>query len=460
MLGKRYLLLADALKLILNSAAKGHLSTERLKIEECYGCITASDIISLEDFPAFCRSTVDGYALNSADTFGAKETLPVYIALNHEVVMGAPPDFEIKRGEAAKIPTGGMLPEGADAVLMLEHAEMVSDDMVEVLMPVASNENMIQRGKDIKKGEVALKKGHRLRPQDIGVLAGIGILEIDVFKKPVVSIISTGDEIVSASSHLNGQRAYFPKQALESPACPADAGRSEQIQNKLFLTSDSLQLAAEKINAGKMRDINSFILSGMIDSSGGIPVKKGIFRDDYEIIKKAIKEALDDSDAVLITGGTSVGTKDMTAQIINDVGRLYEGMGVFFHGVSLKPGKSMIGGVVNNKPILGLPGHPAATIVCFDLFVRPIIERLSGLNSKNYYVSSVKAKMAACVASAIGRVDHIRVYLEERDNELFAVPILSKSGLITTLVKADGIVVIPPEKLGIDVGEDVSVRLF
>jgi molybdopterin molybdotransferase len=249
----------------------------------------------------------------------------------------------------------------------------------------------------------------------MGALAGLGITEIDVFRKPVVSIISTGDEIVPADSPLK---------------------------------------------LGQVRDINSFTLSGLISEHGGIPVKKGIFKDDYDVIKDAVEGALQDSDMVLISGGTSAGTKDMTAQIINDIAQIYGGSGVLFHGVSIKPGKPMIGGVVNNKPILGLPGHPAATHVCFDLFIRPVMARLCGLDSRKNFTKTIKAKMAKNMASAAGREDHIRVYLEEKNGELSAIPVLGKSGLITTLVKADGIVIIPQNKLGLDVGEEVMVKLF
>ncbi|MBA4349592.1 MAG: molybdopterin molybdenumtransferase MoeA [Thermodesulfovibrio sp.] len=411
MFDKNYLLPSDALNLILKAIQDNTLSTERLRIEDRYGRITASDIVSSEDLPGFSRSTVDGYALNSADTFGAKENSPAYITVKKEIFMGSIPDFELKKGEAAKIPTGGMLPQGADAVLMLENAQIVSDDMIEVMKSVAPNENVIHKDEDIKKGETVLKKGHRLRAQDIGALAGIGITEIEVYKKPVIAIISTGDEIV-----------------------PPD----------------------KSVNPGQVRDINSFTLSGLISEHGGIPVKKGIFSDDYEIIKDVIQRSLDGSDMVLISGGTSAGTKDMTSMIINDIGK----PGVLFHGVSLKPGKPLIGGVIDGRPVLGLPGHPAAVVVCFDLFIKPIMDKLSGLDSKMIFVKTVRAKMAKNIASAAGREDHIRVYIDERKGEMLAVPILGKSGLITTLVKADGIVVIPHDKLGLDAGEEVAVNFF
>lgn len=415
MFNKSYLSPLDALKLIIDSVSEHSLSTERLTIEKCYSRIIASDIISSEDLPAFYRSTVDGYALHSKDTFGAKETSPSYITIRHEIVMGAVPDFELKNREAAKIPTGGMLPKGADAVVMLEHAQIVSGDMIEVMRPAAPNENVIQQGEDIKKDEIILSKGHKLRAQDIGAFAGIGITEIEVFRKPVISIVSTGDEIVPANSPLK---------------------------------------------LGQVRDINSFTLAGLIMEHGGIPEKKGIFKDDYEIIKNIIQESLKNSDMVLISGGTSAGTKDMTAEIINDIGQLYGGGGVLFHGIALKPGKPMIGGIVANKPILGLPGHTAAIIICFNLFIKPLIEKLSGFNSEKNFIKAVTAKMAKNIASAAGREDHIRVYIEEKEGALLAFPVLGKSGLITTLVKADGIVVVPQNKLGLDAGEEVVVNLF
>lgn len=415
MFDKNYLLPSDALRIILNSILECSLSIEKLKIEECYGRIASCDILSPEDLPFFLRSTVDGYALNSRNTFGAKESSPAYISVKYEILMGEVPDFILSSGESAKIPTGGMLPSGADAVLMLEHAQTVSDDMIEVMRSVAPNENVVQRGEDIRKGEIVLKKGHKLRAQDIGALAGVGITEIDVFRKPLISIISTGDEVVPAESPLK---------------------------------------------LGQVRDINSYTLCGLIAECGGVPVKKGIFKDDYNVIKDAIEDALQGSDMVLISGGTSAGTKDMTADIISDIAKYYGGPGVLFHGVSLKPGKPMIGGVVNNKPILGLPGHPAAIVVCFDVFIKPIIKKLAGIDTDKNFINSIPAKIAKSIASAAGREDHIRVYIEDREGELFAVPILGKSGLISTLVRADGIVVISLEKLGLDVGESVVVRLF
>lgn len=386
--------------------------TERLRIEECYGRIAASDILSREDLPGFARSTMDGYAVKASDTYGAKENLPAYLNLGGEIFMGEKPDFEIGAGQAAKIPTGGMIPPGADAVVMLEHVQTVSDNMIEVLKPVAQGENVIQRDEDIRKGDVVVRMGRKLRAQDIGALAGVGVTSIEIFRKPVVALISTGDEIV-----------------------PADSS----------------------VGPGQVRDINSFTLSGLILEEGGVACKKGIFKDDYDTIRSGVEQALRDSDMIVIIGGTSAGTRDMTAKIIDEIGS----PGVLFHGVAVKPGKPLIGGVVQGKPLLGLPGHPAAAVVSFDLFIAPLIRLLSGADVSLRFRKSVKAVMGKSIASAAGREDHIRVYVEQGNaDEHRAFPILGKSGLITTLVKADGIVIIPAAKLGLDQGEPVTVNLF
>jgi molybdopterin molybdotransferase len=411
MLDKSYLSPSDALAMILDLAKDNIPVPERLRIEDCYGRVAASEIISDEDLPGFARSTMDGYAVRSVDTYGAKETMPAYITVKGEVFMGEKPTFEVAVGEAAKIPTGGMMPIGADSVVMLEQVQTVSDSMIEVMKTVSTGENVIQRDEDIKKGNVVIRKGCRLRAQDIGALAGIGMTVTDVFRKPVVALISTGDEIVS-------------------PSLP--------------------------VNPGQVRDINSFTLACLVAEEGGVPIKEGIFRDDYDTIRNAVETSLRDSDMVLIIGGTSAGTRDMTAQIIDDIGN----PGVLFHGVAVKPGKPLIGGIIGTKPVLGLPGHPAAAVVSFDLFIRPLMRRLSGINEEKDFRKNVTAIMAKGIASAAGREDHIRVCVEKKDGGYAAFPILGKSGLITTLVKADGVVVIPSNKLGLDPGESVSVKLF
>ncbi|MBI5205404.1 MAG: molybdopterin molybdotransferase MoeA [Nitrospirae bacterium] len=421
MLGREEVVTVEkALELIFKNCSPALIPEVKIKIEGFYQRILSRDICSPEDLPQFARSTVDGFAVDSSDTFGAAEGLPSYLNIAGEILMGEEPSLEIKKGTAAKIATGGMLPKGADAVVMIEHVQQadkkslrLETEMIEVMKPAAPGENVIQAGEDVRKGDLILKKGHRLRPQDAAALAGIGITEIFVYEKPIVSIISTGDEIVPAGSRLK---------------------------------------------PGQVRDINSFNLAGLIAEAGGNPVKQGIFSDEYAVIRNIVEKSLEDSSIVLISGGSSVGTKDMTAKIINDIGK----PGTLFHGVSIKPGKPMIGGIVNNKPIFGLPGHPAAITVCFEQFIEPVLRKLTGLSENKFRgrKPTVTAKMAKNVASSSGREDHIRVALEERGSEIWANPILGKSGLITTLVKADGIVVIPLRKLGIEQGEIVEVRLF
>lgn len=385
-------------------------------INDALNRVISRDIIAPVNLPEFSRSTVDGYALRAEDTFGASETLPAYLALVGEIKMGEYAGTSVKRGEVVKIATGGMLPEGANAVAMFEYCTLIGEKTIEVVKAVAPGENVIQIGEDIQEGTIVLIKKHRLRPQDIGALAGIGITKIHVYKKPLIAIISTGNEIIPATQN--------PR-------------------------------------PGQIRDINLYNLAGLITMRGCIPVKKGIFPDEYTPLRSIIEESLKETDMVIITGGSSVGAKDLTARIINDIGV----PGVLIHGVALKPGKPTIIGIVNNKPIFGLPGHPAAVTVCFDLFIRPALRVLTGKRLAQYMKGRalkrvVRAKFSRNLSSSPGREDHIRVALEEKEGALWAKPILGKSGLITTLVKAIGVVVIPINKLGLEAGEEVEVRLF
>ena len=414
MLGRENVVDAEtALGMLIGNILNVKPREAQRKIEDALGMVSAYEIISREDLPSFARSTVDGYAVRAEDTFGASEAMPAYLNLFQEILMSQKADFLLPEDSASKIPTGGMLPENADAVVMFEHVQVIDRQMVEVLKPVAPSENVIQVGEDVKRGDIVVRQGQRLRPQDIGACAGIGVTELAVYERPLVSIISTGDEIV-----------------------PADVSPE----------------------TGRVRDINSYVISGMVSESGGAPIKKGIFRDEYKVLRDAIETAMTDSEAIVLSGGTSVGTKDMVARIINDIGS----PGVLFHGVSLKPGKPMIGGVMKGIPVFGLPGHPAAVSICFELFIRPVLQRLSGLKERwpQYSSRTVKARISKNISSSQGREEHVRVMLEEREGELWAVPVLGKSGLITTLVRADGTIVIPLHTNGIVAGELVDVRLF
>jgi molybdopterin molybdotransferase len=410
----------DALKILNDHLVLPDFPGEEVSISKALGRVLAEVIYSPVDLPAFDRSTMDGYAVRSADTFGAAESRPSLFVVVGEVLMGAVPGRGIEKGEAMKISTGGALPIGADAVVMLEQTQPVDVGSIEVVKPVAPLENVVQVGDDIKKGETILSRGHRMRPQDISALAAVGTTSISVLRQPRVAIISTGNEIV-------------PADCIPGP--------------------------------GQIRDSNSYNLEGLILQGGGVPVKKGIIRDDYTMLRDTLASAINDSDVVLMTGGSSVGTADLTARVINDGGR----PGVLVHGVSLKPGKPLVVGIVGSShgqvPVFGLPGHPAAVSICYEVFVRPLICRMTGeipnpalADIPSY--RTVKARLARSIASSPGREDHIRVALEKRDNGIWARPIFGASGLISTLVKAAGTVVIPLNTIGVEAGEEVEVRLF
>jgi molybdopterin molybdotransferase len=414
MLGREEVLSVEDAKGLIFKSADFTLPHEiEIRIENSLNRILSRDIVSHENLPPFARSTVDGFSVRASDTFGAVETAPAYLNITHEILMGEEPSFSLTAGEAARISTGGMLPENADAVVMLEHCCTVSEKLIEVLRPAAPGENVIHAGEDCKGGDIILRKGHRLRPQDIGVLAGTGIIKVWMYEKPVAAIISTGDEVVPPSGH---------------------------------------------ITTGKIRDINSYVLAGMVENLGGTPVNKGIFPDNYDVLKEVLEDSFKESDLIIISGGSSVGAKDLTARLINSFGK----PGILFHGVSVKPGKPIIYGVVNGRPVFGLPGHPAAITVCFELFILPVLRILTG--EKNNLYSGIKkrvrARLSRNISTGSGREEHIRVMLEERDGGIWAVPVLGKSGLITTLVKADGTIVIPLHKTGLLQGAEVDVELF
>ncbi len=410
----------DALKTLDEHFMVPSPASETIHISHSLGRVTAEETASPEDLPEFNRSTMDGYAVRSVDTFGAAESRPALLTVAGDILMGTMPDRALSKGEAMKIATGGALPPGADAVVMFEQTQPVDARQIEVVKPVAPLENVIQTGDDIKKGEVILTRGHRIRPQDMSALAGVGIVRINVFGKPKVAIISTGNEIVPADS-------------VPGP--------------------------------GRIRDSNSYNLEGVISLAGGVPIKMGIIPDEYSRLRTTLDAAIRDCALVLMTGGSSVGTADLTAKVINDAGK----PGVLVHGVAIKPGKPLIVGLVKGPngqvPVFGLPGHPAAVSICFELFVRPVLIRLTGEVPHPALEGispsrTVKARLSRSISSGPGREDHVRVMLEKKDDILWARPIFGASGLISTLVKAVGTVVVPVNKIGIEAGEEVEVRLF
>ena len=384
------------------------LDTEEISLGQALERVLAESIIAREDLPSFTRSIVDGYAVRARDTFGASESLPLLFEIVGEVGMGETPSFELPGGKAARIATGGMLPSGADAVVMVEFTEELDQKSVAINRSVAPLENVVRPGDDFSAGQEALPLGRRLRPQEIGLLAGLGQSTILVKRQPKVAIISTGDEIVP----------------IEKEPQP-----------------------------GELRDINSHSLSAMVENCGGVPLQLGLAPDQFPALREKCQEALDRADICLISGGSSVGTRDLTLDVLTS----FETSKVLVHGVAISPGKPTLLVKTNEKGFWGLPGHVASAMVVFQVLVRPFISYLSGAHLSLGEGMVVRARLNRNVASKQGREDFIRVRLKEADGDPIAEPIFGESALISTLVHADGLVRIDRHTEGLYEGETVEV---
>ena len=377
-----------------------------VSIQEALGQTLAENIVSDKYVPDFTRSTVDGYAVFARDTFGSSESIPAILQLSGEIKMGEDAARPLGRDTCVSVPTGGSIPDGADAMVMLEHTEVYGDGTIGINKPVAPGDNLIFRGDDVSPGKNLFKRGHVMTPHDIGSLAALGITKVTVSRKPVVGIVSTGDELID-----------FTK-------------------------------TPEK---GQIRDVNSVMLEAVIVKAGGQPRLYGIIRDDEEALSVAMTQAVSDCDAVLISGGSSVGTKDATARIIETKGHL------LFHGIAMKPGKPTILGNVDGKPVFGLPGHPVASYIVSQLFVRPLLGFLTGRKEKDHHIT---ANLSEAMPSNHGRAEYIGVILENAEDGVTARPIHGKSGLITSLADSDGYICIPRDCEGLTKGAKVSVKLW
>ncbi|RHW40256.1 molybdopterin molybdenumtransferase MoeA [Neobacillus notoginsengisoli] len=382
-------------------------SVENRAIEDAMGYILAEDVTARENVPGFDRSTVDGYAVRAEDTYGSSESMPGFLTVTGEVRMGEAASIPVGFGEAVYVPTGGMLPAGSDSVMMIEHCEEIAG-LLNTYRQVAPGENVIREGEDIRIGELVLAEGTRLRPQEVGALASLGITHVNVYRKLKAGYLSSGDEIVP------------------------------------FETQD--------LAIGQIRDINYFTIAGLANDWGVDVVYGGIVPDDYEEFQRRAKELFDEVDCLILSGGSSVGAKDYTTDVIQSLG----GPGVFVHGISVKPGKPTILAMADGKPVIGLPGHPASAMIIFRLFGERVLKRLKG-ETLRPKADRIFARITKNIPSAPGRSDYIRVSLFEKEGEWWAEPIIGKSGLITTLVKSDGIVEIVSEKEGIAQGEYVPV---
>jgi molybdopterin molybdotransferase len=415
----------EAQRILLDGSPGQKTEFETLTTEQALGRVLAEDVPAPHPMPEFPRSAMDGYAVRARDTFGASESQPGYLSLAGEVLMGSAPMMEVTAGTCMLIHTGGMLPAGADAVIMLEYTQAVSvagkntpaarGTEIEISRAVAAGENVIRAGEDVERGEVILEAGHVIGPAEIGGCMGLGITTLRVVIKPKVGILSSGDEVI----------------APQEPSQP-----------------------------GKVRDVNSYSLASIINRAGGIPVLYGIIPDDLQALQAKAACALQENDIIVITAGSSASVRDRTAEAIAQLGS----PGILVHGVNIRPGKPTILAVCDGKTVIGLPGNPVSALVIAQLFLVPVIEKLLG--RKPAPAASIRANLAANIPSLAGREDWVPVRLKL--NNMLALaetlpsaePIFSKSNLIFSIARADGLVRIPPDSTGLGAGEVVEVFLL
>jgi molybdopterin molybdotransferase len=391
------------------------LSMETIDVTDACSRILAVDLVAGRDMPGFRRATMDGYAVHAASTFGASESSPAWLELVGMVLMGEIPDFVLEPGQAAHISTGGMLPQGADSVVMVEHTEAVDEGSVEIYKSVAPLQHVIDASEDFARDETVLAAGTFIRPQEAGLAAGLGFSEIKVYRVPRVGIVSTGDEIIP-------------------------------------ITQEPVP--------GQIRDINSYTLAGFVEEAHAIPVRYGIIKDNPLALKAACELALAECDMVLISGGSSVGTRDYTVEVLSSLSDTQ----VLVHGMSVSPGKPTILANSCNKPVWGLPGQVVSAMVVVKIVVIPFLHRLQGYK-KPVRQLRIPARLTRNVPSAQGRRDFVRVMLEKeqlenRKGQMMARPVLGKSGLIRTMIHADGLLEIGEHVEGLEKGTLVDIILL
>jgi molybdopterin molybdotransferase len=379
------------------------------------GRVLTAEVLASEPVPHFDRATMDGYAVRARDTFGASETLPALLEIAGEVAMGLEGSWQVKPGEAVSIPTGGMLPGGADAVVMVEYTTPLDARTIEVIRAVAPGENVLKRGEDIAVGEILLPRGWRLRPQDVGMLAALGISSVPVHGRPRVAILSTGDEILP----------------VLTPVLPP----------------------------GKVRDINSFTLAAQIEQLGGIVDYRAVVPDRLEALAKTCREAFQEHDVVVLSGGSSVGMRDFTVRILEG----FPEAELLVHGVAIRPGKPTILARIGKKIFWGLPGHPVSALMVCRAMVLPslaVLQGISGTEAVEDQGNALWGILANQLPSVHGRTDYVPVTLTKDCEDLQVKPIFGKSAMISVLGRADGYVVVPAHVEGIDRGTRVQVHLF
>lgn len=397
----------------LLAAVRPVRETEVVEVKQAARRVLAGSVRARSDVPHFDRAVMDGYAVRAADTFGASESQPGYLRIQGTIEMGEHARTPLASRAAMRISTGGMLPPGADAVVMLEYTEELPDGSVEIRRGVAPGENVQRVGEDVKRGTVLFERGWRLRPFDLGGLTGTGVVSVRVFRRPRVALIATGDEIV-------------PPEQQPRP--------------------------------GQVRNINEYALVPMLAEAGADVTDYGVVRDDPDALRSALAKALETHDAVMLSGGSSVGAKDMALSIIMS----FPKSSVAFHGISIAPGKPTILAHAQGKPVFGIPGHPMSALVVGMLFAVPLVRILGGEAPERAFAprARISATLAEPVASAPGREDYIRVRLEERDGTRYALPSPGKSASVFNLIHADGLVRIPANAEGLEAGTTVEVLLL
>ena len=397
----------EALEIIRTAFAPLDRPPETVPLAAALGRVLALDVTADAWVPDFHRSTVDGYAVRASDTFGCSDALPAQLILAGEVRMGEGAGLTLAPGHCAAVPTGGEVPQGADAVQMLELCEDYGDGTIGVLKSVAPGHNMIFRGDDVKPGDRVLPAGRRLEPQDIGALAALGVVSVPVVPRLRVGVISTGDELVP------------PERA------PA---------------------------VGQVRDVNGPLVCALLEQAGALPRFYGIIPDQEDRLTRTVEEALEACDGVILSGGSSVGEKDAAYRIMSALGE------VLFHGIAMKPGKpTLLGRTASGKAMVGLPGHPVAALFTTQLYVRALLARLEGRTMRQRQVT---ARLTEAVSANHGRAQYNGAILRQGPEGLEALPIRGKSGLITTLAGADSYFCIPRDCEGFPAGAQIPVYLF
>lgn len=386
------------------------LSSERVSLDAALYRHLAADVFAPEDLPERARSTVDGYAVRAEDTFGASDSLPALLEVVAAVEMGTMPDIVLRAGQAAQIPTGGFLPAGADAVVMVEYTNPVGGNSVEVTRPLTVRTNILNQGEDVRAGEEVMPRGSTLRPQEVGLLAALGITKVQVYRQPRVAVISTGDEVV-----------------------PIDRAPG----------------------AGQIRDANAHSISALVRGSGAEPMSFDIVPDDAPMLREALEHGLARADIVVLSGGSSVGARDLMVDVVAAL----PGVEVLAHGVAVRPGKPTLLADQKGKAIFGLPGHPVSALLVASVFLAPFLKYLQGGNlEKGPPGQRLKAALPTSIHSTIGLEEFVRVRLEETaDGGYCAHPIFGKSGMLSTMVKATGVIVVPMHAEGFARGEVVEV---